>query len=79
MLVNVAVGPCASGETTLAREVLGSLGAGMLLIADRGFYGFALWNLCRATGADLLWAHQVQSRPAGGRTPARRLLAIHAA
>ena len=54
-LVDVAVGPCTSGEARLAREVLGSLGAGMLLIADRGFYGFALWNLARARGADLLW------------------------
>ena len=27
----------------------------MLLLADRGFYGFALWQQAAATGADLLW------------------------
>ncbi|MGW2255765.1 transposase [Kitasatospora sp. NPDC001660] len=31
------------------------LRAGMLLLADRGFYGFELWQQARATGADLLW------------------------
>jgi len=27
----------------------------MLLIADRGFYGYRLWTAAAATGADLLW------------------------
>jgi len=27
----------------------------MLCLADRNFFGFALWNGARATGADLLW------------------------
>ena len=27
----------------------------MLLLADRGFYGFELWQQARASGADLLW------------------------
>ena len=27
----------------------------MLCLADRNFFGFALWNRARATGADLLW------------------------
>ncbi|MET7456920.1 IS4 family transposase [Streptomyces sp. NPDC005574] len=28
---------------------------GMLLLADRGFYGFELWQAARDSGADLLW------------------------
>jgi len=27
----------------------------MLLLADRGFRGYAQWSMARATGADLLW------------------------
>lgn len=28
---------------------------GMLCLADRGFFGFAVWALASATGADLVW------------------------
>lgn len=44
-----------TGETTLAEQVLPSLRRGLLCLADRQFFGFALWNQARATGADLLW------------------------
>ena len=44
-----------TGEITLAKAVLASLQPGMLCLADRQFFGFELWNLARATGADLLW------------------------
>jgi hypothetical protein len=54
-LIDATLGPCATGETTLARDVLGRLGTGMLLLADRNFYGFNLWQQARGTGADLLW------------------------
>lgn len=54
-LTDVAMGPCTTGEATLARGVLASLRAGMVVLADRGFYSFDLWNQARATGADLLW------------------------
>ena len=54
-LVAAAMGACTTGETTLARGLLGSLGPGMLVLADRNFYGFELWNAARATGAQLLW------------------------
>ena len=54
-LADVAIGPCGTGETTLTRGLLGSLGPGMVVLADRNFYSFALWNEARATGADLLW------------------------
>src|SRR4029077_14317540 len=49
-LVGAAMGACTTGETTLARDLLGSLGAGMLVLADRNFYSFDLWNQARATG-----------------------------
>jgi len=39
----------------LARSVLGSLRPGSLCLADRQFFGYALWRDAAATGADLLW------------------------
>jgi hypothetical protein len=45
----------ATGEITLAKAVLSGLQEGMLCLADRQFFGFALWNQAQATGADLLW------------------------
>lgn len=46
---------CGTGEITLASGVLGGLQEGMLCLADRQFFGFALWNRARASGAELLW------------------------
>ena len=43
------------GETTLARQLLPRLEPGMLCLADRNFYGYALWKQAAATGAELLW------------------------
>jgi hypothetical protein len=60
---DVAVGPCTTSENTLAREVVDRLGPGMLLLADRGFCGFPLWNRAVATGADLLWRAMPNMRP----------------
>ena len=57
-LIDAAIGPArgkGTGERELARTVLGSLRAGMLLLADRGFYSWQLWNAATATGAHLLW------------------------
>ena len=54
-IFDAAIGPLRTGETTLARDVFGALGPGMLLMADRGFYGLELWRAAAATGADLLW------------------------
>lgn len=45
----------AASETVLAKMVLPGLRAGMLCLADRGFFGFALWAQAAATGADLPW------------------------
>lgn len=54
-LVAACPGPLSDGEPTLARGLLGALGPGMLVIADRNFYSFKLWDEARGTGAELLW------------------------
>lgn len=43
------------GEITLAKQVVAALRKGMLCLADRNFFGFALWKQASASGADLLW------------------------
>jgi Insertion element 4 transposase N-terminal/Transposase DDE domain len=55
VLFGARLGPYEAGETTLAREALPALRAGMLCLADRQFFGHALWGEAAATGADLLW------------------------
>jgi hypothetical protein len=55
VLFGARLGGFAEGETTLAREVLAALRPGMLCLADRQFFGHALWQEAAATGADLLW------------------------
>jgi hypothetical protein len=55
VLFGNAMAGYATGEITLAKAVLGYLQAGMLCMADRQFFGFALWELARQGGADLLW------------------------
>jgi hypothetical protein len=57
-LLDAAFGPArgkGTGERELARQLLGSLRQGMLLIADRNFYSHRLWDAAAATGAQLLW------------------------
>jgi hypothetical protein len=49
------VGPYTTSEVALAGPLLDRLKPGMLVLADRGFAGFALWHRAAATGADLLW------------------------
>lgn len=55
VLFDAAIGPLRTGEHALAADVFASLQAGMLLLADRGFYSVDLWQKAAATGADLLW------------------------
>ena len=44
-----------TSELALSKTVLPNLCKGMLCLADRGFFGFAMWKQASATGADLLW------------------------
>jgi hypothetical protein len=48
-------GVARASEQKLARRLLGALGPGMLLLADRNFPGWELWGLAAGTGADLAW------------------------
>jgi Insertion element 4 transposase N-terminal/Transposase DDE domain len=54
-LLGAATGPFTAGERTLAGQLAGQLKPGMLLLADRGFFSFGLWNASAAAGAHLLW------------------------
>jgi hypothetical protein len=53
-----------TGEITLAKAVLPRMRNGMLCLADRNFFGFELWQLAQATGADLLWRMKKNMRMA---------------
>ena len=55
VLFGTRMSPYATGENTLAKEVLGALDGGMLCLADRGFFGYEMWRQALATKATLLW------------------------
>src|SRR3954467_4248924 len=55
VLFGACLGSFGEGETTLAHDALPALRPGMLCLADRQFFGHALWQEAAATGADLLW------------------------
>src|SRR5260221_1044592 len=54
-VVAAQIGTLSVGERELAAGLLGSMEPGMLVIADRGFFGFEFWRDCLLTGADLLF------------------------
>ncbi len=54
-IVEVALGAIKTGEGTLAAQLWERLEPGMLVLADRLFYGFGAWQAARASGAELLW------------------------
>ena len=60
------IGAYSQSETALTEPLLGRLEPGMLLLADRGFFSYALWRKAIATGADLLWRVRTDR---GGPTP----------
>jgi len=56
--ISAVIGPIVGkgmGEQSLARGLYGSLEPGMLLLADRNFYGWHDWCAAIDTGADVLW------------------------
>jgi hypothetical protein len=55
VLFGAQLGRYTEGETRLAHAALAALRPGMLCLADRQFFGHALWQAAAATGADLLW------------------------
>ena len=60
------IGKYSQSEVALTEPLLGRLEPGMLLLADRGFFSYALWRMAIATGADLLWRVRTDR---GGPTP----------
>lgn len=54
-IVGAAVDACRVGEQSLLPELFRSMEPDMLVLADRNFYGFKLWQQAADTGAALLW------------------------
>ena len=63
VVFDAAVGAYTTAENTLAGELIDRLEPGMVLLADRGFTGFPLWQRASATGADLLWRARSNMMP----------------
>jgi hypothetical protein len=55
VLFGTQMGSYKTSERKLASQVVQHLKPGMLCMADRGFFGYDLWNSSHSTGADLLW------------------------
>jgi hypothetical protein len=62
-MFDAVVGPYTTAENVLAGDLIDRLEPGMLLLADRGFCGFPLWQRAVATGADLLWRAKPNMKP----------------
>ena len=54
-IFDAEIGPYTTSELGLSKLLVDRLQPGMVLLADRAFTGFALWQQAAATGADLLW------------------------
>ena len=54
-LLGAAIGRYGDGEQTLALDLLGCFGPGMLVLADRQFLSWSLARAVLATGAHILW------------------------
>ena len=54
-MIDAAIDSYATAEKRLVPQLFRSFSPEMLVFADRGFYGFALWQQARASGAQLCW------------------------
>ena len=55
-MFDAMIGPYTTSENALTGDLLDrGLSAGMLCLADRGFYSFQAWQKAAKTGADLCW------------------------
>lgn len=69
-VVAAAIAPYRQSEQAMAAPLLGGkLSVNMLVLADRNFYGFKLWQIASASGAKLVW--RVSSSP---KLPVERML-----
>ncbi len=62
-IFDAEIGPYSTSEMALSKPLIDRLEPGMVLLADRGFGGFALWQQATATGADLLWRAKSNVKP----------------
>jgi hypothetical protein len=53
--VDAAFDGCRVDERVLLPRLFGAFGPGMLVMTDRNFYSYELWQQALDTGADLLW------------------------
>ena len=63
VMFDAVVGKYSTAENTMAAELFERLEPNMLVLADRGFCGYPLWNKAQATGADLLWRASSTMKP----------------
>ena len=54
-IFDAELGPYGTSELALSKVLVDRLEPGMVLLADRGFTGIALWKQASGTGADLIW------------------------
>ncbi|GAB3992513.1 IS4 family transposase [Glycomyces albus] len=62
-MLGAVFGPIDHGETTMAARLLGAMGAGRLILADRNFDAAWLLEAIHETGADLLIRVNTNTRP----------------
>ena len=74
VLFGARLGRYAEGETTLAHAALAALRPGMLCLADRQFFGHALWQAGRGHRRRPALAGEAQSAAAARSGAGRRLL-----
>ena len=63
VMFDAEIGTNSAGERQLAGPLIDRLEPDMLMLADRGFYSFVLWEQAAATGADLLWRISKSVKP----------------
>lgn len=68
-VVAAELGTIYDGERKLAGQLVGALTPDMLVLADRGYFSFELWQQFMVTGAQLLWRV-----PAGIKLPVTEVL-----
>jgi hypothetical protein len=68
-VVAAELGTIYDGERKLAGQLVGALTPDMLVLADRGYFSFQLWQQFMVTGAQLLWR-----LPAGLKLPVIEVL-----
>ena len=62
-MFDAEIGPCTTSELAMSEVLVERLEPGMVLLADRGFTGFELWQQAVATGADLIWRAKSNVKP----------------